>query len=128
MKLAKWLGAAVLPWLAATSAGAVTEDNFNLKSTADLVALCTADASAPMGTAALNFCHGFVVGTVRVEQIHGAAHKHHMFCLPDPVPSRTAGIADYVQWAQPDSARMAMAPQDSLVAFLAQRYPCGRKR
>ena len=63
-----WLiGVAVCASILPTAAGAaVTEATFQLATTADLVDLCTAAPSDPMGTAALNFCQGFAVGVYRV--------------------------------------------------------------
>jgi len=50
----------------AGAAGAVTEDQFGLRNTGDLAALCSASATDPLYTAALNFCHGFGAGTYGV--------------------------------------------------------------
>ena len=36
-----------------------------------------------MGTAALNFCHGFGVGVYRVLEELESARKVHTFCMPD---------------------------------------------
>lgn len=127
MKLSRLAGLALLPFLAIGPANAVTEDNFQIKTTTDLVALCAADPKEPLGTAALNFCHGFIVGGIQMHQIHQEANKRHrMFCLPDPTPSRDTAIAEFVSWAKADQARLAMKPFDSMFAYLGGRYPCKR--
>jgi hypothetical protein len=58
---------------------AVTEENFLVRTTADLVALCTAERGDPLVTAALNFCHGFGVGVYQtlVEQEAGRQVTTH---------------------------------------------------
>jgi hypothetical protein len=53
------LAAVALMVLAPSAAFAVTEADFAAKTAGDLVNLCAADPKEPMGTAALNFCHGF---------------------------------------------------------------------
>jgi len=118
--------AATLP--AAKSWGAVTEDNFQLRNTADLVALCTASQSDPFGTAAVNFCQGFSVGVTRVLQEEDAANarKRPMFCLPAGGANRNQALAAFVSWASADPARMNMPATDGLAAFLAAQYPCAR--
>lgn len=127
MKLSRLAGLALMPFLAIGSANAVTESNFLINNTADLVALCAADPNEPLGTAALNFCHGFIVGGVQMHQIHQAANtRHRLFCLPDPPPSRDQAVADYVNWAKADPKRMSMKAFDSMFAYLGGRYPCKR--
>ena len=72
---------AILP---ATGGANVTETDFQVRTTADLVDLCSASPSDPMGTAALNFCHGFAVGVYRVlEEENAAKRVGRMFCIPD---------------------------------------------
>lgn len=109
--------------------GAVTQDTFLLRNTGDLVDLCSAAQSDPMYTAAVNFCHGFTVGVFRVLQEEDMARtSRHMFCLPNPAPSRNEGIANFVQWASADPSRAALQPADAIAAFLAQQFPCSGRR
>jgi Rap1a immunity proteins len=126
----------LLPGLAvclALSAGpvqaAVTEDDFQLRSSGDLADLCSAAQPDPMYTAASNFCHGFAVGVFRVLQEEDTARKAtHMFCLPPQTPTRNEAIAGLVQWIRADNSRMALPPADAIAAYLSQQYPCARRR
>src|SRR4051812_28775485 len=88
------LSAGLLPAVA----HAVTERNFNARTTEDLVALCSADPKDAMGTAALNFCHGFAQGTVAVEMERRSASKERLFCFPNPTPSRSTTLDEFVKW------------------------------
>jgi hypothetical protein len=115
--------------LAGHAQAAVTEDNFLLRTTADLVELCSAAQSDPLYTAASNFCHGFAVGVFRVLQQEDMARKsRHLFCVPDPAPTRNEGVAHFVEWAKTDPARMTPGPADGIATFLSQQYPCPRGR
>lgn len=114
---------------AGSAKAAVTQDTFLLRTTGDLVDLCSAPQSDPLYTAAVNFCHGFTVGVFRVLQEEDMAKSsRHMFCLPNPMPSRNEGIANFVQWAKADPGRAALQPADAIAAFLAQQFPCPRGR
>src|SRR5262249_31696579 len=54
----------VIAVLGVTSpAPAITQDEFRLRSGADVVALCSTPASDPLYTAAVHMCHGFGAGT-----------------------------------------------------------------
>ncbi|HET7880234.1 MAG TPA: Rap1a/Tai family immunity protein [Acetobacteraceae bacterium] len=124
--LAFALGAALC---GTTAQAAVTQDSFLVRNTGDLVDLCTAPASDQLYTQAINFCHGFTVGVFRVLQEEDMATKsRHMFCLPDPTPTRNEGIGNFVKWAQADASRLAQPATDGIAAFLAQAHPCPRGR
>ncbi len=107
---------------------AVTQDSFLVRSTGDLVDLCTAAPSDAMGTAALNFCHGFGVGAYRVLDELNRARKIPMFCMPSPMPTRNEALASFVQWAKSNPDQLSTAPQDGIAAFLSSQYPCPYKR
>lgn len=108
-----------------TGASAVTEDNFLAKTTGDMIALCSADTGDAMQTAAINFCHGFVVGAYRVlaedETVLGASRA---FCPPAPLPSRNEAIAGFLAWAKTDPSVAALPPTDGMLKFLMAKYPC----
>jgi hypothetical protein len=118
---------------AALSAGsaraAVSQDNFNLRNTGDLMALCSSAQTDPLYTAAINFCHGFAVGVFRVLQEEDAARQsNHLFCQPNPAPTRSEAVASFVQWINAKADRMALPPADGIAAFLADQYKCPRGR
>src|SRR5271165_1133100 len=116
--------AAALP---ATGHAAVTEDTFQLRTTGDLVELCSIAPSDPMGTAALNFCHGFAVGVYRVLEAENAARRGgKLFCVTDPLPTRSQAIADFVQWAKATPEVLSQGPADGIASYVTKKYPCQR--
>lgn len=124
-----WLAGIVMCAAALPAAGhaTVTEDTFLLRSTGDLVELCSMAPSDPMGTAALNFCHGFAVGVYRVLEAENAAKRMgKLFCLTDPSPTRSQAIADFVQWAKATPAVLSQDPANGIASYLVAKYPCPR--
>ena len=104
---------------------AVTQDSFLLRNTSDLVDLCSAAQTDPLYTAAANFCSGFTVGVFRVLQEEDAARRsRHLFCLPEPAPTRNEAIARFVQWANADAGRLKTSGADGIATYLAQQFPC----
>ena len=81
--------AAAAALLALPAAAEVTEQNFRGGRTADLAALCSSATADPMHTAAVNWCHGFLVGAGQYH--HSAAtaggRAKDLFCLPTPEPT-----------------------------------------
>ncbi len=132
MKLTRPAAAALLalaPALfAAPSAFAVTEADFAAKTTGDLVNLCSADPKeGSMATAALNFCHGYAQGAVTVQmEIQAASKRPKLFCFPDPAPTRTQSLSEFVTWAKADPTRLTQPAADGLMGFLHERFPCGK--
>ena len=127
MRIVRWATALALCAVAAPglARAAVTQDNFLLSNTSDFVALCTAEQSDPLYTAAVNFCHGFGVGVYRVLSEEGAASpRRQMFCPKDPMPSRNETLASFVAWAKANPTQMDAQPADSVAAYLMQTYPC----
>lgn len=92
--------------LPGAAAQVVTEDNFSVHTTADLVALCSAEADEPMAVEAVHFCYGFIVGAVRLQQTtQAASNRTRHFCLPAQMPKRS----------------------DAIAAYLGGKYPCGKR-
>ena len=106
----------------------VTQNAFLLKSTGDLVELCTAAPNDPLRTAALNFCQGFGVGVYRVLEEIQRARGTRMFCTPSQMPTRDQAFASFIQWARANPGQLSQPPQDGLVAFLSSQYPCRRAK
>jgi hypothetical protein len=115
--------------LAPITAFGATEANFDAKSTGDLVELCSATPDNGLGTAAVNFCEGYLQGAITVEMLNMAAFRGpKLFCLPNPPPTRATTMSEFVSWARAAPGRMTQSPTDGLFGFLRERYPCPSSR
>ena len=132
MRIGRWsfvLAGCGMVLTAFAARAAVTQDSFLVRNTGDLVDICSAPQTDPLYTAAVNFCHGFGVGVVRALQEEDAAPRsRHLFCLPNPAPTRNEAVARFVQWAGADPNRLQMPAEDSIATYLSQQYPCSRGR
>lgn len=106
-------------------AGAVTTEDFEAKTTGNFLNLCTATPDDPYYTAAINFCHGFLVGAFRyhVAQYTGPDSKP-MICFPDPAPSRNQAIQMFIEWATAHPEFMSEKPVETEFRFLLETWPC----
>jgi hypothetical protein len=108
-------------------ATAATPDQFVARTTADFVALCSADPAEENYVAAIHFCHGFATGAYQYYRSLAAASEANRFvCPPDPPPSRSQAIADFIAWAEQNPQHMSEPPVESIFRHLAQKYPCGQ--
>ena len=103
----------------------VTEESFHLRTTGDLVALCSPAPTDRMMTAALNFCHGYATGTYRaLAEMDAARRGPKLTCLSTAAPTRNDAVANFVTWARARPDRLALAPLDGVVGFVRDQYPC----
>ena len=111
--------AAVVPCRAATP------DNFAMRSGADLLAVCSVEPSDNPSSAAIGFCHGYIVGVYRVlEEIQEARPSARMFCMASSPPSRAEAIKAYVAWLGASPDELAKAPMVTIADYLTATYPC----
>ncbi len=108
-------------------AGAVTEGDFEVKTTRSLLNLCTVSADDARYKEALHFCHGFLVGAYQyyLATLAGPSAKP-LVCPSDPPPTRNAAIAAFIVWAHAHPQYMNEAPVESEFRFLTETWPCKR--
>ena len=117
---ALWFSLALL-----APAGAVAADssNYQLRTAADLVKVCSVPAEHPLYANAMGFCHGVLTGAYRYYEAT-ATGKGRFVCAPTPTPTRTTVMNGFVQWADRNAGRMQDPPIDTLFRYLGETYPC----
>lgn len=119
------LAAIMAAGLSPLTAAAVTENHFVIRTTQDLIDLCTAKPDDPLYTAAVNFCHGYLVGAYHYYQASVSGPERKPFvCPPTPPPSRNAAIAEFIQWAQAHPQYKDTPAVESEFRFLVEKWPC----
>lgn len=112
---------------ASRDARAATVDHFQVRTTADYVALCTTSPDDQIYEAAVAFCHGFAVGAYQYYLAMAEASPEDRYvCLPNPPPTRVAALADFVAWINGNPQYLQDKPVDSVFRYLKSRYPCGQ--
>jgi hypothetical protein len=109
----------------ALPAGAVTTEQFRLRTGADLVALCATPTDDPLYQAAIHFCHGFGSG---VYQTMMALTTHEklvpVLCPTNPPPTRNEGLAKFLAWSSQHQEQQQEPPAEFLGRFLLEQFPC----
>jgi Rap1a immunity proteins len=105
--------------------GAVTDTDFEAKTTRDLINLCTASPNDPHYHAAIHFCHGYLVGAFHYHIAQSAGEGGKLLvCFPTPTPSRNEAIRMFIAWAQAHPQYMNERPVDTEFRFLTEKWPC----
>jgi Rap1a immunity proteins len=115
------LVASLAPWCAE----AIESDNFRVRSTADLVEICSVPPNDSMYAAAIGFCQGYGVGAFHYYQASVSGPEGKPFvCLPNPPPSRTEALQMFLAWARENPQYMGEPAVETLFRWLAGKWPC----
>ena len=123
---AKWMILVLVALLCTPGwAGAVSEDDFILDTTGDLVELCTVPSGDPLQGQAVSFCYGFLVGTYHYHMAENAGPAGSpMVCLPDPPPARSKVMKMFVEYVKKHPEYTNEEPVETWFRFLMEKYPC----
>ena len=117
---------ALLALLAAPlTALAAEATDFEVKTTADLLNLCTASPGDNLYAEAINFCQGYLVGAYHyyAASTTGPNSKTE-FCFPEPKPTRNEAIGMFVAWAKAHPEYHKELPVETEFRFLHETWPC----
>jgi hypothetical protein len=106
-------------------ANAVSEKDFEVETTENLINLCTAPVDDPLHNHAINFCHGYLVGAFHYYEVVASGPKGlQLVCAPDPRPSRNAVFGMFIDWAKTHPQYWSEPPVESEFRFLMEKWPC----
>ena len=96
-----------------------------LRTTGDLVALCSVARDDPTAVAAIHFCHGYYVGLDQYAAETGRAFRNRLYCPPEGTPlTRNQVVATLVDWHRKNPQYASEAPFDGILRFAIANWPC----
>ena len=96
---------------------------FQLRTTSDLVEVCSVAPNDPNYATAMGFCHGILVGAYGYYDSAVPASKRFV-CSPSPTPKRAQVMNGFVAWARTHPELAKNPPVDTLFRYLGETYPC----
>jgi len=115
----------VMVFLLPVFAGAVSEKDFEVETTENLINLCTTPVDDPLHNHAINFCHGYLAGAYNYyEAISSGPKGIQLVCLSDPSPSRNDAIAMFIEWVKTHPQHLGDKPVETQFRFLMEKWPC----
>jgi hypothetical protein len=104
---------------------AVTDEDFVLTTTQNLVNLCSVSPSDPRAKEAIQMCEGYILGAYHYYlATNSGKYDMRLVCMPNPTPTRDQVAAMFVEWAKANPQYMKEAPVDSEFRFMSARWPC----
>jgi hypothetical protein len=115
----------IIVFLVPGFAGAVSEKDFEVQSTENLINLYTASPDDPLYHQAINFCHGYLVGAFHYYQAaESGPGGLKLVCLPDPPLSRNDAFAMFVEWVKAHPQYWGEPPVETEFRFMMEKWPC----
>jgi hypothetical protein len=107
-------------------ARAVTDEDFQAKTSQNLLNLCTVPASDPRAQEAIHFCHGYLIGAYHyhIAETAGPDIAKRLVCIPASGVTRNEALAMFVDWAKARPQYMNESPVDTEFRFLIEKWPC----
>ncbi len=119
------VGAAALLLAAGAASADVTRENFLLRTTGDLVALCSVSRSDPNAVAAIHFCEGYYLGLDHFAELTGRPFRNTLYCPPDGLKvSRDQVAAMVVEYHRKNPQYASEAPVEGIMRWAAATWPC----
>lgn len=115
----------ITPLLSVMAQADVTSQDFEAKTTQNLLNLCTASPEDPQAGEAIHFCHGYLVGAFHFHQAQVAEKQElKLVCFPEPKPTRDQAINLFISWAQQHPEYRNEMPVETEFRFLTEKWPC----
>lgn len=105
-------------------ASALDNDAFTVRSTEDLVSLCSAKEGDALYPDANLFCIGYIAGAAHYhrELVKGPKVKP-VFCPTEKV-TRSEAVAVFLDWAKRNPGSLGLPAVEGLARAAAEKFPC----
>ena len=105
---------------------AVEEVDFQLKTTQDLLDLCTAQPGQTLGAEAIHFCEGYIVGAVDYHDAIVGKDMKRIICYPKGTTRNDAMhvLAAWEQANQGNAKLLSDPAMYGLVRAMQEKWPC----
>jgi Rap1a immunity proteins len=123
----KWIKAVLIALMLSPGivAAAVTDEDFTVKTTQNLLNLCAVSADDPRAKEAIQMCQGYLVGAYDYYVAENSGKDSmRLVCMPNPAPTRNEAVAMFVEWAKANQQYMNDRPVDTEFRFLSAKWPC----
>lgn len=122
----RWILLAVASlWLWPSPGAAVQREDFLIENAQDVVDVCSVPETDPMYAASIAFCHGYLVGAYQYHvAIFGQGKSRPVVCFPEPAPTRTQAIDQFLAWLKANPSHLTDEAPDAITRFLVETWPC----
>jgi len=111
-----------------TDAEGKEKEAFYLKTTQDLVDLCSIDKGHPLYEKGIAFCYGYVTGAMNFYGAIAPSPKVPKIICSDHVIPRATMVQVFLDWANTAPQHLTEPPIDGLVRAAVDKWPCPKDK
>jgi Rap1a immunity proteins len=101
-----------------------TLDDYQLRTSGDLLDICTLDASHSNYWEARGFCIGYFAGGIDLHDALAGAHDFPRLACPSERVTRNQVVETLITYAQAHPEHVGERPMDTVFRAVIDRWPC----
>ena len=118
------LGVALAPWTSWAQTDGYSLDDYQLRTSGDLLDICALDDSHVNYWEACGFCLGFFAGGIHLHDALTTAEDFPRIACPGEGVTRSDVVATFVSYAEAHPEYLDERPMDTVFRAVIERWPC----
>lgn len=118
------LGVALAPWTAWAQTDGYSLDDYQLRTSGDLLDICALPSSDVHYLEARGFCLGYFAGGIDLHDTLAMAGTLPVIACPDAGVTRAEVVDVFVAYAQAHPEHLGERPMDTVFRAVNDRWPC----
>jgi Rap1a immunity proteins len=118
------LGVALAPWVGWAQTDGYTLNDYQLRTSADLLDICSVDSSNPQYFEARGFCLGFFAGGIHLHDALAVAEDFPRIACPAAGVTRDDVVKVFVDYARAHPEYLNERPMDTVFRAVNDQWPC----
>jgi hypothetical protein len=118
------LGLALAPWTSWAATDGYTLEDYQLRTSGDLLDLCTLDESHPNHWEARAFCLGYFTGGIHLHDALAASPEFARIACAPVHATRNDVVAVFVAYATANPEYQEEKPMDTVFRAVNDQWPC----
>ena len=118
------LGVALAPLTVWAQTGGYTLDDYQLRTSGDLLNICALDSSNSQYWEARGFCLGYFAGGIDLHDALAASREYPRIACPSEGVTRDDVVETFVAYAQAHPEHLNERPMDTVFRAVIDRWPC----
>jgi hypothetical protein len=118
------LGLALAPWTSWAQTDGYTLDDYQLRTSGDLLDICSLDTSDNQYWEARAFCLGYFTGGIQLHDVLAASPDFPRIACASPGVTRNDVVAVFVSYAKAHPEYLKEQPMDTVFRAVNDKWPC----
>lgn len=118
------LALALAPFTASAQTDGYTLDDYQLRTSGDLLDICMLDSSHPQYWEARGFCLGYFAGGIHLHDALAVGGNLPQIACPAEGVTRSDVVEAFVIYAQAHPEHLEERPMDTVFRAVTDRWPC----